>query len=203
MSAPLASRPPVSSAVTRDPPGPGVRPGSAIDPGGRNRAPGWWIPWLFIGGFGVVLAANLTLFVLATSTFSGLVSTRAYLDGLAYNREIAAQEAQDAMGWHGDLSLEVRPDRPADVWPAVLTADLRDGSGQPLSRLVVVARIVRPTQAGHDQVVTLAAGPDGRWRTPVTLGLPGQWEVRLIARPLDGDPQGLALRLRRRFLVAP
>lgn len=193
---------------------PAASPASAPAPGRRRaRQKGWWIPWLFVAGFGVVLAVNLTLLFFATSTFNGLVSPTAYEQGLAYNSEIAAQRAQETLGWQGDVDLAVRPGGREGAWPAVVSAELRDAEGRPLGRLEVTADLRRPTQAGFDQTVTLTAGPDGRWQAPLTLPFAGLWEVRLMARSLDPASHGVtdrpgaadatAFRLRRRVVVSP
>ena len=74
---------------------------------------GRWIPWAFVGGFGVVIAANVALILFSLGSWTGLETTDAYRKGLAYNDVLAAAEAQAARGWdhaidYGDGRLDVR-----------------------------------------------------------------------------------------------
>jgi nitrogen fixation protein FixH len=167
----------------------------------KVRQRGWWYPYIFVGGFAVVLGVNLTLLYFATSTFNGLVSKTAYEDGVAYNDEISAARLQDALGWSGQIALSGEAGGKDGAWPAMVSAHILDETGTPVLRgLAVTAEIRRPTQAGYDQTLTLTAGTDGQWRAPVTLPFQGQWEVRLVARLEDREA---AYRMRDRFILTP
>ncbi|ABC24119.1 integral membrane protein linked to a cation pump-like protein [Rhodospirillum rubrum F11] len=165
----------------------------------KARPRGWWYPYIFVGAFGVVLAVNLTLLYFATSTFNGLVTTTAFEEGVAYNREIAAARAQETLGWTAKAALEPRAGGVEGSWPADLVVSLTSAENQPLLRdLAVTAQIRRPTQAGFDQALTLTAGTDGRWHAPLVLPFAGQWEVRVVAT------RGQAVfRMRDRFVLTP
>ena len=49
----------------------------------RPRQPGWWYPWIFVGGMLVVIAVNGVLITMAVSTFSGIETEEHYRKGLA------------------------------------------------------------------------------------------------------------------------
>jgi nitrogen fixation protein FixH len=167
----------------------------------KVRQKGWWYPYIFVGAFGIVLGVNLTLLYFATSTFNGLVSTTAYDDGIAYNKEIAAARAQEALGWNGAITLDGQPGGSDGAWPAQINAQFLDAAGQPvLQGMTVTAQIRRPTQSGYDQTMTLHANPNGYWSSPVTLPFQGQWEVRVVAKLEERDA---AYRMRDRFILTP
>lgn len=161
------------------------------------RKPGWWYPWIFVGAFAVVFAVNITMVTFATSTFSGLAVERAFDKGNAYNAEIAAERAQDALGWTAAFGIaESRPeadDARTVVWRFVVT----DKIGRPVDGLAVSATVERPTVTGHDMAITLHPTGPGTYAAETLLPFKGQWEIRLTAtRP--GDP---AYRLRDRVRV--
>lgn len=164
----------------------------------RQKQQGWWYPYIFVGGFGVVLAVNLILLFFATSTFNGLETANAYEKGLAYNEEIAAAEAQAALGWTGILEAEGRlPDTPGlEERPTKVRFTVSGPEGRPVDGLGVSAVIRRPTVAGFDQTVTLSPVGPGTYGADVVLPMAGQWEVRLKAT--RGDD---IYRLRERIFV--
>ena len=152
------------------------------------RPPGWWYPWLFVGGMLIVIAVNIVLITLAIETFPGLSTEDAYRKGLTYNQTIAAAEAQDSRGWHLEFTATPQPPAPATAAaPAAvtLTARLVDRAGQPLSRLDVRAFVVRPVGDGHDVEVGLDETGGGLYRGTLTPPLSGQWDVHIHARRGD------------------
>ena len=64
------------------------------------------IPWVFVGFFLAVFAANGAMIAVALSTWTGLETDTAYEDGLAYNDRLSEREAQKALGWQVALALE-------------------------------------------------------------------------------------------------
>lgn len=145
---------------------------------------GRWIPWTFVGGFGVVIGANVALILFSLGSWTGLETTDAYRKGLAYNDVLAAAEAQAARGWehaidYADERLEVR---------------LRDADGRGLEGLVVTATFIRPTNEGDDVTVLMAAEGAGRYGAPVALPYAGNWDVRVRAEGI-GEPWFASQRL--------
>ncbi len=146
----------------------------------HRRRSGWWYPYIFVAGFGVVLAVNLAMMYSAVHTFSGLETDQAYEKGLAYNQVLAMAEAQKKLGWM--VETEVVPMPAGSAHGADLRVTFRDKDGKPLSGLAVEADFIRPTSAGHDGAVPLPEQGGGRYGAAVTLALAGQWEVHLTAR---------------------
>lgn len=135
-----------------------------------------WIPWAFVGGFGVVVVANLGLILFALNSWTGLETDQAYQKGLAYNQTLAAATAQAARGWTTTLGFE-----PSGPLSGRLAVSFEDSSGRPVTGLSVTAWLIRPTQEGFDQQVRLRAEAAGRYAAALDLPLAGQWQVRIEA----------------------
>lgn len=141
---------------------------------------GSWIPWIFVGGFGVVLAANAIMVYFATTTWTGIAVNRAYDKGLTYNRNLEAAERQEALGWAASIATEMAAEGAGDL-VGTLKVALNDADGTPLYRADVVVAFERPTHEGHDFAVELVPSGAGTYTAPFTAPLPGVWDLRLVA----------------------
>ncbi|HEV7283815.1 MAG TPA: FixH family protein, partial [Kaistia sp.] len=131
-----------------------------------------WIPWAFVGGFIVVLPANAIMVTFAMSSWTGLDTRDAYRKGLAYNRTLAAERQQAALGWQGTA-----------VWrDGQVAVEIADRHGDPVTAATVRADFVRPTAEGHDVSVDLGEIGGGRYAAAVDLPLAGLWDVRVTVR---------------------
>lgn len=148
---------------------------SADAPGATKRSR--WIPWAFVGGFGIVVIANVILVLFALDSWTGLETEQAYQRGLAYNRTLDAATAQAALGWKTTLGFE-----PSGPSRGRLAVSFVDSAGRPINGLSVSVRLVRPTHEGFDHQVSLVPEAAGRYVVPLELPLPGQWQVRVEAR---------------------
>lgn len=152
-----------------------------------GRQPGWWYPWIFVGGMLIVIAVNAVLVILAVSTFSGLETTDHYRKGLAYQDALDATARQAKRGWSVQVDFQPRTAGAASGGQSSgeLALVFADRNGAPLERLEVEAQLTRPTQSGFDQTVVLESEGGGRYRTSIVFPLPGQWNLRILAREDD------------------
>ncbi len=159
----------------------------------RVRQPGWWYPWIFVGGMGLVIVVNAILVYFAVSSWTGLQTENHYRKGLAYNEALTAAREQELLGWTMavafDPAFEGKRDGSADGQPAAGTGELsvrfNDRLGQPITDLEARAIVIRPTQEGHDQTLALRHVGEGHYASALTLPLPGQWEARILAHRGD------------------
>ena len=146
----------------------------------KARQPGWWYPWIFVGGMLVVIAVNGVLATLAIGTWPGLETEDHYRKGLAYNQTLAAVKAQEQRGWRMDLAFAPEPAadgrRRGDLAVTFVGKD-----GRPLGNLDAEAVLRRPTREGVDVAVDLENRGGGVYGTTVSLPLPGQWEAHIHA----------------------
>lgn len=125
-----------------------------------------WIPWYFVMFFVAIALVDATMVTLAVRTHTGTVTDHAYEKGLAYNRVVAAEATQEALGWKASITLTGKQ----------LRVLLRDSNGAPLQAQSIKAHISRPTQAGMDFDVALKDG-----QATIDFPLKGLWEIRIYA----------------------
>ncbi len=153
-----------------------------------------WIPWLFVAGMAVVVVVNGGLVYFALHSYPGLVADHAYERGLAYNRVLAAEARQEAMGWQVAATL-TRPQSQPGQGELLLT--VTDQASHPIADLAVTGSLFRPLEASAPIPIVLSYIGSGRYRTVVPLPAPGQWELKASLQGAAGDYQ-----LSRR-LIAP
>lgn len=137
---------------------------------------GRWIPWLFVGGFSVVIAVNTTLIVYASSTYSGLVVEHPYKKGLEYNQTKAQLEAQARLGWRYEVSAVPAAD--------AVMIEMRwvDAGKTPLDGLALDGELQRPVENLPPLRISFEAVGAGRYRSQVQLPKQGAWDLHLTAR---------------------
>lgn len=138
--------------------------------------------WL-IGFFLVIFAANVVFVRLALTSFPGLVTDSAYEEGLAYNATIAAARAQAALGWTLDGSVR----RDEATGAATLAVTARDRDGNPLSGLVVTARLQRTASPEAPRLVVLTEGELGRYGADLADAASGNWLLEIDAARGEGE----------------
>jgi nitrogen fixation protein FixH len=147
---------------------------------------GRWIPWVFVGGFLVVISANAVLVTAALRSYSGAITTSAYDRGREYGEILAEAERQRALGWRAAVMLQ------GDA----VVVTVRTAEGTPLpADATVTGRLQRPLdQSSLPLAFTPAAA--GTWHATATPPA-GAWDaVMTVTRSTDR----LDLRVR---LVAP
>lgn len=136
-----------------------------------------------LAAFGVVIAVNVTLMVLATGTFSGLVVRNSYVASQDFDR---ARTAQEALGWDAAVTYD------GDA----LRLDLIDADGEVVRPSSLAITVGRPTTEREDRALDLVETPAG-FAAPLSLS-PGAWRVEVAARAADGTDfyQRRVLRVR-------
>ncbi len=125
------------------------------------------IPWYFVMAFVAVAIVNVAMVTVAIRTNTGLVTEHPYEKGLAYNKVIEAEEAQEKLGWKGDIEYA----------GGKLVFTLRDKENKKIIADKITATITRPTQAGMDFTADLTGGT-----AKVKFPAQGLWEVRIDAQ---------------------
>ena len=138
--------------------------GQSFDPK-RSR----WIPWVFVGGFGVVVAVNAVLITAAVSTFTGTTTVGSYDRGLGYGDVLAEAARQRALGWSGRVSRA----------GGAVVITLRQADGTPLpADAVVTGRLQRPLERTALPLEFQPSAPGG-WRALADVPAQGVWEAVL------------------------
>lgn len=133
---------------------------------------GWHVLGMFVAGFGIIIAVNVTLAVNAVRTFPGVETDSVYVTSQQFDRDRAAQ---DALGW----------DVVATYGAGVLHLSVEDAEGWVEPELVS-AVLGRATTTAQDSTPEFAW--DGQALVaPATLA-PGNWNLRIALRAADGTP---------------
>ncbi len=120
--------------------------------------------------FGVVFGVNAIMAYAAISTFRGLETESSYRAGLAFAREMANAQAQDALHW--DVSAKAAIEGEATI----VEVSARDATGLPVPNLEATAELERPTDRRADHAVLLTGTGVGRFRGTTTAAA-GQWDL--------------------------
>jgi nitrogen fixation protein FixH len=120
---------------------------------------------ILVGFFAVVIAVNVTMARLASSTFGGALAENGYVASQDYNRWIAAARHQDQLGWsatprveQGRLVLHV-------TGVSFPSADIR--LVHPLGRLKEVQLTMHAV--APDRLVSVEHMPPGRWQVHLVI----------------------------------
>lgn len=125
--------------------------------------------------FLVIFAVNAVFIRLSMHSWTGLVTEGSYVKGLAYNEVLKAQQAQDALGWRGQLDTSGL----RTGGEGRLSFSVWDRNGQPLSDAHIQGVLFRPVQQGMDVEFVMTSEKPGLYSTRLVVPLPGQWDVKL------------------------
>lgn len=131
-----------------------------------------WIPWSFVGGFGIILIANGIMVFSAFNSWTGLSTDDAYRRGLAYNEQLAAAAKAEATGW------QIAAGVTGTGIQRQVQVTLHDRAKKPIRYADIRVAFQRPIDRGHDFAVTLKSTGDGRYAGQVKLPKYGQWRLQ-------------------------
>lgn len=140
---------------------------------------GWHVLAMFVGGFGIIIAVNLTLAFNAVATFPGVEAKNSYVASQTFD---ADRDAQRALGWDVDAHVE----RGA-LWLTI------EKDGTPVHAEIESATFGRATTTADDQFPTFA-WTGKAFTAPIQIA-PGNWNLRVVARAEDGT------RFKQRIVV--
>lgn len=164
----------------------------AVDPR-KSR----WIPWVFVGLFGICLTANGIMIYSATSTWTGLTAKSAYRQGVTYNKILDQRAAARKLGWDMAVGWQARADGAARTSNGLLSVRLRDRTGAALTDAKVSGSLFRPVVQGFDRPLPgFAHVGGGLYQTRVNFPARGLWEVRLSV-----TQNGKTVRARHRLTI--
>lgn len=131
-----------------------------------------WIPWVFVGGFAVVVAVNAALIVFAVNTFTGLTTSEPYTKGLRFNEQIRETEVYERLGWHVAVRFS-----PMGARHGGIEVKLTDRNGAAISDAAVTLAFSRPVEKDRDFTLALRPRGNGRYVAEAEFPLSGLWDV--------------------------
>lgn len=151
----------------------------------RLRQGDRWIPAMFFLFFLVVFSVNGVFIYLANTTWVGLVTEDPYHRGVNYNEVLAAERAQQSLGWSHELALDVA-NISDGVVTGVVTMTLTDRNNAPLDGGEVAILMERAGRFSQVFRVPLEPVGQGRYSAEVTLPVGGNWHMTTASR-IDGQ----------------
>ncbi len=136
--------------------------------------------------FGVIIGVNLTLAVLANTSWTGLAVENGYVASQHFNAELAEARRQAELGWRPQLGY--RNDR--------LELALEGVSGDRLTGFSVAGELERPSTDREDRRINFTEMRPGFYVAEGRLNS-GQWDVDVMIK----DANGRAMRRIYRFVV--
>jgi len=127
---------------------------------------------IMVAGFSVVIAVNITLAVLASSTWSGLVAKNGYVASIDFAQNETSRRAIETRGWSVSLTAP----------GGLVTLEARDDAGAPLPASRTITFEPSGT-IGEAEPMTLA-GLDGLLRAAEPLPA-GRYVLRADIGPAD------------------
>ena len=125
---------------------------------------------LTIGFFGVIIAVNVGLAVVSSTSWTGLVVENSYVASQEFEGKRLDHEAQAAAGWDAKFTY-------AD---GVTSLTVEDATGARVDLGAVTLDINRPVGGHEDQHIALLRTYSGQYSAPAELAA-GIWEVHVIA----------------------
>lgn len=141
--------------------------------------------FLVLGFFGVIIAVNVGMATVASTSWTGLVVSNSYVASQEFEEKRLAHEAQVAAGWNATLTYS----------PGIAQLIVTDGADNPIDLGEATLQINRPVGGHDDRQVALERTQDGTYSASVTL-TSGVWETLVTALDTDLGPFELHERLK-------
>jgi nitrogen fixation protein FixH len=124
--------------------------------------------WMVFSFFIFLTIVFVGFAYIATSTHRGVVTENAYQKGLDYNEVVAADTAQEALGWSGAITYAA----------PTLSYKLLNSQETPIVNASVVAYFSFVGGEGYDfQVPLISEGT--KYLADITFPVNGQWDIRI------------------------
>lgn len=126
--------------------------------------------------FAVIIAVNLTMAVVASRSWSGLVVENGFVASQSFNRDLAEARRQASRNWSADFGFQ---DGQLRFLP-------RDAAGAPLSGFAVTVSLRRPATSRDDVTLSLGEAKRGEYLAAATVKS-GLWDAEVIATSNSGE----------------
>ena len=127
-----------------------------------------------LAAFGVIIAVNVTMAILAVGSFPGLEVKNSYVASQQFDQDRLAQQT---LGWTAKANYDGRE----------ISIEIVDARGTHPVLRDFTATIGRPTHKRADVIPEFTMAGGGIYRAPLVLE-PGVWDIHVQAVAPDGTP---------------
>ena len=139
---------------------------------------GWHVLAAVVIFFGIILAANISMISLGLKSFPGEDTKQSYRQGLEFNKTLADRQAQKALGWSADITVESN---------GTIILKLTDKTGQNVRGLRVNGMLKHPAETDKDVALKFAESANGNYIAIVDkVHMGKQWVLLTSAQKPDG-----------------
>ncbi len=143
---------------------------------------------VLVATFGVVVGVNVYFIVQAERTYPGQDVDHPYLQGVEFNRTLAARARQAALGWTATVAGALSPDGTARI-----TVTLADRDGKPVTNEDLSGLLRHPMDEQRDRAIVLRETAPGIYTGHVAHVRAGRWDV-VITRKSEKEAPFEAVR---------
>lgn len=126
------------------------------------------ITLILVGFFAVVIAVNVLMARLATSTFGGVVVENSYVASQQFNGWLKEASAEQALGWKADIGRDEQ---------GRVAITLRDSMGRAIAAAKVTAIAEHPLGQRPEADLMLRETAPGTYAAPLAAG---RWRLRVM-----------------------
>ena len=123
---------------------------------------------LMLAFFGVIIAVNMTMAMLASRSWTGLVVKNSYVASQQYNEKLEAAKTIHASGMYSEIAYE----------NGMLVFALKDKDGTSLSASNLKVKIGRPAFEQQDRILNFLPAPNQSYKLPLNLDQ-GDWFIEV------------------------
>lgn len=135
--------------------------------------------------FGVIIAVNIFMATLASSSWTGLVVKNSYVASQKFNGKLQGAEEQKKRGWRSSIEFQ----------HGEFKIRLFDKTGETISLSKAQLFVGRPAFEQQDQLVELVEQSNGSYLAKLPLGI-GEWAIKIT-----GDVDALSYRRDERMTI--
>jgi nitrogen fixation protein FixH len=126
---------------------------------------------IMVAFFGVVIAVNVYMARLASSTFTGVVVENSYVAGQHFNRWLGEARAEERLGWHASAVRDADGHVRVTLAGTPAGAAVRGDAWHPLGRAPDHELTFAPVAGGFRSAAPI---PAGRWRIRLEVSAGGR-----------------------------
>jgi nitrogen fixation protein FixH len=122
--------------------------------------------------FGIIIATNVYFITLSVRTFSGEDEGDPYLQGLEYDRTLAARAEQARIGWHATISSRRLQSGKVEIIASIVQAD-----GTPEKAAALRGELRHPADENRDRSLAFTERAPGTYVAEPGNIAAGAWDV--------------------------
>ena len=132
---------------------------------------GRFIPYIIVAFFILIAVSDISLFIVAKDTFTGLVTENPYQKGIDFGKINDRQKDLVTSDWQGDISYQNKE----------ITFSLADKQGNPVDDAKVLLKVISPVTDKYDRTIEMRKSKGGLYKASYLFPKQGRWDIKIKA----------------------